>query len=86
MTIGVDNKLAIILHNGPRRLDMRADGVKVAPRLTGEAVLEPKGPLARPLQLDHVAAGPRLPREIVDERSYIGPAGTLDVEAEERER
>ena len=83
MTIGVDNKLAIP-NNSPRRLDVRTHGVEVAPRLTGEAVLEGEGPLARPLQLDHVAAGPRLPRQIVDERSDVRPAGTLDIQAEER--
>ena len=83
MTIGVDNKLPSP-NNGPRRLDVRTHGVEVAPRLVAEAVFQPKGPLARPLQLDHVAAGPRLPRQVVDERSYIGPARALDIKTEER--
>ena len=87
MTIGgaLDNKLAIP-NNGPRRLDVRTHGVEVAPRLTGEAVFEGEGPLARPFKLHHVAAGPRLPCEIVDERSDVRPARALDIKTEERER
>ena len=85
MTIGVDNKLAIP-NNGPRRLDMRADRVEVAPRLLTQTVLQREGPLARPLQFDHMGTRPRLPCQIVDECSDVRPARALDIKTEERER